>query len=319
MTKILITGGAGFIGSYLVHELQKKDYDIVVADNLSKKESKIPENVDFVQIDLTDKEKTEDLFKGVDICINLASMIGGIGYFHKLPGTILSTNNKILSSTFEAAVKHKIKRMIYFSSSMVFESTDKYPSTEDHITKIPPPITGYGFSKLVGEYYCKTFNREFGLDYTIIRPFNVYGINEYPGEYIGYSHVIPDLIKKVLSGQYPLEILGDGEQTRCFTHVKDLIKGVILALESEKAVNEDFNLGTDKETKMIDVAKIIWNIENKGKEFKVKHLPAFKHDVRKRIPDYSKAKQILGWQPEIKFEDGLKEVYEWLKKVEKNG
>jgi len=318
MIKILVTGGAGFIGTYLVKELQKKDYKIIVADNLSKKESKVPIGVEFRQIDLTNKKNTDNLFKGVDICINLASMIGGIGYFHKLPGTILSTNNGILSSTFEAAVKNKIKRMIYFSSSMVFESADIYPNKEEHIAKIPSPATGYGFSKLIGEYYCKTFNKEFGLDYTIIRPFNVYGINEYPGEYIGYSHVIPDLIRKVILGQYPLEILGDGQQTRCFTHIKDLVRGVMLALGSEKAVNEDFNLGTDQETKIIELARMIWNIENSNKEFKVKHLPAFKHDVKKRIPDYSKAKNILAWEPKIKIEDGLLEVYNWLKKIEKN-
>ena len=190
--KVIVTGGAGFIGHYVINELLLKGHEITVADNLSKDESSVPQNVKFVNVDLTDKKKTLEVFKGHDVCFNLASKIGGIGYFHKLPATILSENNKIYSSTFEAAVATKIKRMLYISSSMVFESTDLFPSKESDLKIIPPPITGYGFSKLIGEQYCKTFKKEFNLDYTIIRPFNAYGINEYPGDYIGYSHVIPD-------------------------------------------------------------------------------------------------------------------------------
>jgi nucleoside-diphosphate-sugar epimerase len=244
----------------------------------------------------------------------MASKIGGIGYFHKYPATILSENNKIYSSTFEAAAKNKIKRMVFISSSMVFESTTQFPSKEPDVVKIPPPITGYGFSKLIGEYYCKTFKDEFGLDYTIVRPFNAYGINEYPGDFVGYSHVIPDLVKKVLSDQYPLELLGDGNQTRCFTHVKDIAKGIVMAAESEKAVNEDFNLGTEKETSMIDLAERIWVLCEMKQLFKVKYVPGFSYDIKKRVPDISKAKKAFGWEPKIRLEDGLREVVAWLKK-----
>ncbi len=310
--KILVTGGAGFIGHYVVEELLKKKYQVTVVDNLSKEESKIPEKVKFIKVDLTDKEETNKVFKDVEVCINMASKIGGIGYFHKYPATILSENNKIYSSTFEAAIKNKIKRMVYISSSMVFESTDKFPSKETDLNKIPPPVTGYGVSKLIGEYYCKMFHKEFGLNYTIVRPFNAYGINEYPGDFIGYSHVIPDLIKKILSGQYPLELLGDGQQTRCFTHVKDLANSIVMAMESEKTVNDDFNIGSDKETKMIDLAEILWTLCKRKEDFKVKFIEGFKHDIKKRIPDVTKANTVLGWHPKTKFEEGLKEVVKWL-------
>ena len=311
--KIIVTGGAGFIGQYVIKELLAKGHVITVADNLSKDESKIPKGVNFVNVDLTDKQKTIEAFKDHDICINLASKIGGIGYFNKLPATILSENNKIYSSTFEAAVACKIKRMVYVSSSMVFESTNIFPSKESDLSKIPPPVTGYGFSKFIGEYYCRKFQQEFGLDYTIIRPFNAYGVNEFPGEYIGYSHVIPDLVKKTLQGQYPLELLGDGEQTRCFTNVKDLARGIVIATFSDNAINEDFNMGTSTETKMIDLAKKIWKVMNQEKEFQVKFVEGFKHDIKRRVPDVSKAKEVLGWEQEIDFEEGLKEVVEWLK------
>ena len=229
MTKVLVTGGAGFIGSEVVKQLLEKGYKVRVADDLSKKEAKVLLKCEFLKIDLTNKEVALKALDGMDICIHLAAKIGGIGYFHKYPATILSENNKMYSAVFEAAVEKKIKRIIYLSSSMVFESTKKFPSKESDLEKIPPPVSSYGFSKLVGEWYCKAFHDEYGLNYTIIRPFNAYGINEAPGEEVGYAHVIPDLIKKILSGQYPLELLGNGQQTRCFTHVSDIARGIIIA------------------------------------------------------------------------------------------
>ena len=238
--KILVTGGCGFIGSEVVKQLLVKGYQVRVVDNLSKIESSIKSGYDFIQADLADQHESEKVFSGMDVCINLAAKIGGIGYFHKYPATIISENNRIYSATFNAAVKSHIKRMVYISSSMVYESTDHFPSREDDISKIPPPVTPYGFSKLTGEWYCRAFAEEFDLKYTICRPFNAYGINEAPGEEVGYAHVIPDLVKKIFSGQYPLEILGDGTQTRCFTHVSDVASGIIAAMESDKAVNEAF-------------------------------------------------------------------------------
>ncbi len=315
MTRILVTGGCGFIGTEVVKQLLEKGHDVVVADNLSKPESKVKQGYAFLNVDLSNKEATFAAFKDIDICINLASKIGGIGYFHKIPATIISENNKIYSNTFEAAVKHKIKRMVYISSSMVYESATTFPSKESDIKTIPPPISSYGFSKLCGEWYCHAFHDEYNLPFSICRPFNAYGINEFPGEEVGYAHVIPDLIKKCLSGQYPLEMLGDGEQTRCFTHVKDLASGIIAVAEHPKALNDDFNISTQEEIRMIDLAKKIFSLCCPGKEFKVKFVPAFKYDVRRRIPDTTKMKQMLGWEAKIDLETGLPEVVNWLKKV----
>lgn len=312
-SRILVTGGAGFIGSEVVKQLLEKGYQVRVADDLSKKEARVPENCEFVKVDLTDKKATLKVMQGVDYCIHLAAKIGGIGYFHKYPATILSENNKMYSSVFEAAVQAKIKRMIYLSSSMVFESTKTYPSKESDITKIPVPISAYGFSKLVGEWYCRSFKDEYNLDYTIIRPFNAYGINEKPEKEIGYAHVIPDLVKKILSGQYPLELLGNGRQTRCFTHVSDIAKGIILAMESKEAINEDFNIGSDKELTMIDLAKILWVKCKADKPFKVKYIPGFKYDIKRRVPSVKKAKKILKWKEVKRLDKELPEIIEWIK------
>lgn len=313
--RILVTGGAGFIGSEVVRQLLEKGYRVKVADDLSKKEAKVPKNCEFLKIDLTDKKAALRAMERIDFCIHLAAKIGGIGYFHKYPATILSENNKMYSAIFEAAVAKKIKRMIYLSSSMVFESTKYFPSKETDLITIPLPVSAYGFSKLVGEWYCKSFKDEFRLDYTIIRPFNAYGINEAPGEEVGYAHVIPDLIKKILAGQYPLELLGDGNQTRCFTHVSDIANGIILAMESDRAKNEDFNIGSEKEIRMIDLAKLLWKKCGILKPFKVKYVAGFKYDIKRRVPSSGKAAKILGWKPERKLDKELAVIIEWVKNI----
>ena len=314
--KILVTGGAGFIGSEVVKQLISKQYKVRVVDDLSKKEARVPQQCDFIKADLTNPQVALRVFEDIDICIHLAAKIGGIGYFHKYPATILSENNKLYSAVFEAAVKNNIERILYLSSSMVFESTSYFPSKESDIENIPPPVSAYGFSKLVGEEYCKAFKDEYGLNYTICRPFNAYGINEAPGDEVGYAHVIPDLIKKILGGQYPLEILGDGNQTRCFTHVSDLAKGIIMAMENTKAINEDFNLGTEKETEIINLAKLIFELCQVQKPFKVTHVSGFTHDIKRRVPSSQKAKKILGWKPEKKLKEELPIIIDWIKKTE---
>lgn len=313
--RVLVTGGAGFIGGEVVKQLLEKGYTVRVADDLSKKETLIPKGCEFVKVDLTKKKNTIMVMKDVDFCIHLAAKIGGIGYFHKFPATILSENNKMYSSVFEAAVFEKIKRIVYLSSSMVFESTNIFPSKESDILKIPPPVSSYGFSKLVGEWYCRSFKDEYNLEYTIIRPFNAYGINEKPEKEVGYAHVIPDLIKKILDGQYPIEILGNGKQTRCFTHVSDIARGIIMAMESSFAANEDFNIGSEREIRMIDLARLIFELCKIKKPFKVKFVQGFKYDIKRRIPSSQKVQKILNWKPERKLEKELPIIIEWVKKI----
>jgi nucleoside-diphosphate-sugar epimerase len=312
--KILVTGGAGFIGREVVKELLSQGYFVRVVDDLSKKTvENVNKQVEFIKGDLSKRKTAVDVMDGMDYCIHLAAKIGGIGYFHKFPATILSDNNKMYSTVFEAAVETKIQRLIYISSSMVFESTTSFPSKESDLPLIPPPVSAYGFSKLIGEQYCKAFSDQYGLKYTIIRPFNAYGINEKPEQEVGYAHVIPDLVRKIIQGQYPLEILGNGNQTRCYTHVSDIAKGIVMAMQSKKAVNEDFNISTEEETKVIDLAETIWNLCDMDKPFKVKNVDTFKYDIQRRVPSNAKAKELLGWKPQVPLNSGLPEVVDWVK------
>lgn len=317
--KFLVTGGAGFIGSEIVRQLLKSGYFVRVADNLSKKDTIVDPKAHFLKVDLTHPDEARKAFENIDICINAAAKIGGIGYFHKYPATILSENNKIYSATFEAAQKAKIKRLVYISSSMVFESATHFPSKEEDIKKIPPPVSSYGFSKLSGEWYCHAFWDQYKLPFSICRPFNAYGINEFPESEIGYAHVIPDLVRKTLEGQYPLQLLGDGEQTRCFTHVSDIARGVIAIALHEKGKNQDFNVGSDEEIKMLDLAHKIWQVMKVKKPFKIKFIPGYKFDIKRRVPNVDKIRSLIGWRQEVKFEDGLAEVVLWLKKQKAQG
>jgi len=311
---VLVTGGAGFIGSRVVDLLVKKGANVRVVDDLSKGEAtNLRENIkkiEFIQADLTKKKAAKNSLKDMDFCFNFAARIGGIGYFHKHPATILRDNTLISLNLWEAARDTNTK-MICVSSSMVFERAKMFPTPEEAVKFSPPPLTGYGFSKLVAEYIAKTYYEEFNIPYVIVRPFNVYGPGEMPGNYIGYSHVIPDLVKKIISGQYPLEILGNGKQTRSYTYVDDAAAGIIFA--AEYGENDDFNIGTGIETSVVELANILWKICGRKEPIKFKFLQPFKYDVQRRVPDVSKIKK-LGWKPNVPLEKGLKITVEWLKK-----
>lgn len=318
---ILVAGGAGFIGSHLVDQLIREGYAVRVADDFSKghreniayHEGK--SNFEVAHVDFTNYDECGKVIRDTDVVFLLASKIGGIGYFHKYPAEIIDVNTKIVSNILNTARRADVERVLYISSSMVFERANIFPTPEWRLEKIPIPITSYGFSKLIGEWFCRAFWEEYGLKYTILRPFNCVGPREYPEEEPGMAHVIPDLTKKILNGNYPLEIYGDGSQTRCFTNVKDTTRAFVLAMKEKKAEREDFNIGDPKETRIKDLAKMLWEICGRKEPFKLKYLLSFKHDVQRRVPDITKAKKLLNWEPRIPLEETLKEYVEWHRSV----
>jgi nucleoside-diphosphate-sugar epimerase len=331
--KILLTGSQGFIGSYICNELLSKGYSVVGIDNFSKygklsRPHDSHNNFKLIEMDVLNKEFIDTVVtESPDIIIAGAAMIGGISYFHKYAYDLLATNERILAQTFDAAIEcHKkglLKRIIVLSSSMVFEETKIYPTPETEIKNCPPPSSTYGFQKLSSEYFAKGAWEQYGLPYSIVRPFNCVGVGEEDSinEHevtsgnikLMMSHVLPDLVNKILKGQSPLHILGCGDQIRCYTNGLDLARGIRMVMESEKAINEDFNISTTKSTSVLELSKIIWDILKPNEEFKYVCDVAYEYDVQKRIPDTTKAKEILGFSAEVSLEQSVYEVIDYMK------
>lgn len=189
--------------------------------------------------------------------------------------------------------------------------------------KAPPPLSTYGFQKLSCEYFAKGAWEQYKLPYTIIRPFNCIGIGERRAQCdktvisgnvkLAMSHVVPDLVQKVLKGQDPLHILGDGKQIRHYTYGGDLAEGIRLCVESEKAINEDFNLSSPISTTVLELAKTIWKKINSKRPFRYISDPPFKYDVQRRIPNTEKAKAILGFEARGSLDSALDEIIPWIR------
>jgi len=240
--------------------------------------------------------------------------VGGIANFHRLPHTLLEVNNGLYNAVFRAALDEQVERLLYVSSSMVFERATVYPTPEEHLRDCPAPHSAYGFSKLAGEVYCRALHDEHGLPYTICRPFNAYGPGELPDAEPGIAHAVPDLIRKVLSGQRPLEIFGSGEQTRTLTHVDDIADGIVTALAHPAAVDEDFNISASDERTVAEIARIIWEACGRDPaDFELRHLPSFEVDVQRRWPSVEKAERLLGWRARIDIESGIADTVRWLR------
>lgn len=195
---------------------------------------------------------------------------------------------------------------------MVYESANKFPSKESDLSSIPMPKTSYGFSKLVGEFYCKAYFDQYGLNYTIIRPFNAYGPGEYPADEPGLAHVIPDLLKKVFYGKTPINLLGNGKQVRCFTHVDDIARAIVISMNHKRSLNQDFNIANQDPIRIDDLLKLIWKLSGKNSKLKIRHLKGLEGDVQKRVPDVSKAYRLLNWRPIYTLETGLSDVINWF-------
>jgi nucleoside-diphosphate-sugar epimerase len=197
---------------------------------------------------------------------------------------------------------------------MVFERAQSFPTPEEYLDQCPIPRSAYGFSKLTGEVYCRAAHDEHGLPYTICRPFNAYGPGEMPDDEPGIAHVVPDLIRKSLTGRSPLEIFGSGEQTRTLTHVDDIAAGIATAMASPAGLNEDFNISASRELTVAEIAKIVWEAcGNDPAALELSHLPSFEVDVQRRWPSVEKARELLGWEAEIGVERGIAQTVEWLR------
>ena len=313
MTRVLVTGGAGAIGSAVVRNLLASGGCEVRVADAREAPDWMDEACEIRQGDLRELDEARKAVSGCTHVVHLAAIVGGIANFHKLPHTLLEVNTGLYNGVFRAALEASVERLLYVSSSMVFERATVFPTPEEHVYDCPAPRSAYGFSKLAGEVYCRALYEEHGLTFTICRPFNAYGPGELPESEPGIAHVVPDLIRKVLAGQRPLEIFGSGEQTRTLTHVDDIADGIVTALGHPAAENEDFNISAGDERTVLEIARVVWEAcGREPDEFEVEHVPSFAVDVARRWPSVEKARRMLGWEARIGLDEGIVGTADWL-------
>ncbi len=330
--KVLVSGSNGFICGYLVEDLLARGHHVVGVDNFSKygrvsKSYDAHPNFTLVEGDAKDASLLERLLVDCDHFVAAAAMIGGISYFHTYAYDLMAENERIVAAAYDAAIrayKHqRLQKVTLLSSSMVYENATVFPTPEGEQLRCPPPFSTYGFQKLACEYFAKGAREQYGLPTTIVRPFNCVGIGESRarGEHeihsgnvkLALSHVVPDIVQKVLKGQDPLHILGDGKQVRHYTYGGDVAAGIRVCMEHPAALNEDFNISTARSTTVLELAELIWNKIHKGKKpLRTVSDQAFAHDVQLRVPDVSKAKRMLGFEALTPLEGVLDEVIPWI-------
>jgi len=306
MKKVIVTGGAGFIGSHLTDLLLSRGYHVIIIDDFSTgKMANIEpllknKKVDFIQGSITELPLLQNLFQGVDFVFHQAAL-------SSVPRSIedpLSTSKVNITGTLNvllAARDNNVKKVIYASSSSVYGDTPTLPKREDMVSN---PQSPYALTKLVGEYYCRVFHQIYGLPSICLRYFNVYGPRQDSDSQ--YAAVIPIFIAKLSQDKSPI-IYGDGEQTRDFTFVKDVIQANIIGAESDAC--GVFNIGRGENSTLNDLAKTIINLV--GKDLQSEYQPPRVGDVRDSLADISKARAI-GYEPQYSLDKGLRETIKGL-------
>lgn len=307
--RVLVTGGAGFIGSHICDELVKQNYRVRVIDNFvtGKMENieHLLNKIELVKGDIRDKKLVTKITKGVDYVLHQAAL-------RSVPRSIddpVSTNDVNITGTLNlliAAKEAKVKRFIYASSSSVYGDTKELPKKE---SQLPQPISPYAVSKLTGEYYCYVFSKTFGLETVSLRYFNVFGPRQDPES--KYAVVIPIFIYSGLKNK-PFEIHSDGKQSRDFTYIDNVVNANILAMTSKNVSGKVFNIACNDKHSVLEIAHTVSKILKIKPKFIYK--PKRAGDVRHTLADITLAKKFLKYKPLVNFENGMKKTVEYFKK-----
>jgi nucleoside-diphosphate-sugar epimerase len=304
--RYLVTGGAGFIGSNMVDELVRRGHDVVVLDDLSagKEENlaRVRQKIDLHIGSIVDLATVQSACKGADYVIHLAARTS-------VPRSVkdpLETNRVNIDGTLNvlvAARDAKVRRFVYAASSSAYGETPTLPKTE---TMQPEPISPYGVTKYVGELYAQVFGRVYGLENASVRYFNVFGPRQDPTSQ--YSGVLARFMLALLQGEQPI-VYGDGEQSRDFTYIDNVVDETLRACETVGASGMVFNGGTGVRITLNQVLKTIEKIT--GKTVNAKYDLPRNGDIRDSRADISLARKVLGYEPRVVFEEGLRRTWEW--------
>jgi nucleoside-diphosphate-sugar epimerase len=314
--KVLVTGAAGFLGSFLSEKLLSHGYSVVGIDNFFRgKKEYLPKHENFIFYKLN-LAKEADKFKEIikndkpEMLFHYAA-INGTKYFYDIPYQVVNDNIRITQNVLAACKNSSVKKIIYASSSETYGEPIKVPTPETHpiLLNIHTDRDSYASSKAICDFYVKLFAKENNLDFLILRIFNTYGPHMDTSE---YGQVVPEFIDKMLNDKQ-FTIIGDGQHTRSFCYVSDHTR-LVLKL-AEKVSNEIVNVGNDKEIKIVDLAKQMHMLENK--DFNPKFLPGREYDHKRRRPDISKLKKLTSDHPKISLEEGLRKTIDAFKQKTK--
>lgn len=304
--RYLITGGAGFIGSNTVDELVRRGHSVVVLDDMSAgKEENLAEirgKITFIKGSITDLEIVQKAMLQADYAIHLAARTS-------VPRSVkdpIETNRINVDGTLNvlvAARDNKVKRVVFAASSSAYGDTPTLPKSEN---MQPVPISPYGVTKYVGEVYAQAFGRCYGLETVCLRYFNIFGPRQDPDS--PYSGVLSRFATAFLDGTPPV-VFGDGEQTRDFTYVENAVAANILACEAPSAAGKSLNVGTGQRISLNQVLQMLQKIA--GKTVEVKYEAPREGDIRDSLADIQMAKEFLGYEPSVLFEEGLQRTYAW--------